>query len=81
MLLYEEKGFSALFTGDIGEMQEKKILNWLKVSDIDFYKAAHHGSKYSNTRSFLNAVSPRISVISCAKRTGMVIRAKKRLKI
>lgn len=68
VLLYEEKGFSALFTGDIGEMQEKKILNWLKVSDIDFYKAAHHGSKYSNTRSFLNAVSPRISVISCAKK-------------
>ena len=26
VLLYEEKGFSALFTGDIGEEQEKQIL-------------------------------------------------------
>ena len=28
VLLYEEKGFSALFTGDIGEEQEKQILKW-----------------------------------------------------
>lgn len=68
VLLYEEKGFSALFTGDIGEEQEKQILKWGGINDIDFYKAAHHGSKYSNTKSFLDAVSPRISVISCAEK-------------
>ena len=68
VLLYEEKGFSVLFTGDIGEEQEKQILKWGGINDIDFYKAAHHGSKYSNTKSFLDAVSPRISVISCAEK-------------
>ena len=68
VLLYEEKEFSALFTGDIGEKQEKQILKWRGVNNIDFYKAAHHGSKYSNTKGFLDEVSPRISVISCAKK-------------
>ena len=48
--------------------QEKQILKWGGINDIDFYKAAHHGSKYSNTKSFLDAVSPRISVISCAEK-------------
>ena len=43
VLLYEEKGFSALFTGDIGEEQEKQILKWGGINDIDFYKAAHPG--------------------------------------
>lgn len=81
VLLYEEKGFSALFTGDIGEEQEKQILKWGGINDIDFYKAAHHGSKYSNTKSFLDAVSPRISVISCAERIDTDIRAGRRLKI
>ena len=68
VLLYEEDGFSALFTGDIGESQEKQILNRGEIHDVDFYKVAHHGSKYSNSKEWLETLSPRIAVISCAKK-------------
>jgi competence protein ComEC len=33
---------------------------------IDFYKAAHHGSRYSNSTEFLEALTPKIAVISCS---------------
>lgn len=65
VLRYEEAGFSALFTGDIGVREEKRILGLQKVEPVTFYKAAHHGSKYSNSDDFLNYLRPDISVISC----------------
>ena len=44
--------FAGVFTGDIGAAQEEEILTWLQktkngagVQKIDFYKAAHHGSR------------------------------------
>jgi competence protein ComEC len=52
-----------LFTGDIEEEMEEKILN----SDIniksDIIKVAHHGSDTSNTEKFLDLVSPELAVI------------------
>lgn len=33
---------------------------------VDFYKAAHHGSRYSNSEEFLQLLAPRISVVSCS---------------
>jgi competence protein ComEC len=33
---------------------------------IDFYKAAHHGSRYSNSSEFLEALTPKIAAISCS---------------
>jgi competence protein ComEC len=33
---------------------------------IDFYKAAHHGSRYSNSSEFLEALMPKIAAISCS---------------
>lgn len=35
---------------------------------IDFYKAAHHGSNYSNCKEFLQALQPTVSVVSCSKK-------------
>lgn len=35
-----------------------------KLSNVDLFKVAHHGSKYSNSREFLSLVSPHISVVS-----------------
>lgn len=59
--------FSALFTGDAESLVEKKLLKTYEKSkwlDVDFFKAAHHGSRTSNSAGFLKAMSPSVVVIS-----------------
>jgi len=56
-----------LFTGDMGEREEQLLLEKKKdqlLSEINVLKTAHHGSKYSSSESFLDAVSPVWAVIS-----------------
>jgi competence protein ComEC len=65
VLYYEENGFSGIFTGDIGAATEQKLIEHYRLQQISFYKAAHHGSKYSNTAEFLNRLSPEVAVVSC----------------
>lgn len=60
------RDFSVLFTGDIEESAENAILEKYKDTNIlksTILKVAHHGSKTSSTESFINAVSPQISLI------------------
>ena len=62
------KGFSMLFTGDIEEIAEKKILdtykNHLDMLKATVLKVAHHGSKSSSTEEFLKAVNSKVAMIS-----------------
>ncbi len=37
------------------------------MQKIDFYKAAHHGSRYSNSTGFLEALAPEIALVSCSR--------------
>lgn len=55
-----------LFTGDMGEKGELKLLERSRkeLSQINVLKTAHHGSKYSSSAPFLDAVSPRFAIIS-----------------
>lgn len=59
------KNFSILFTGDIEELAEEKILeevnNNLLKSDV--LKVAHHGSNTSSTQEFIEKVDPKIALI------------------
>lgn len=64
VFVLEYKNFQGLFTGDIGEETEEKLLGELK--DIDFLKVAHHGSRYSTCDKFLHVVKPELGVISCS---------------
>ncbi len=63
--------FSVLFTGDIEGKAEKKILETYKnekdklVSHV--LKVAHHGSKTSTIKEFLDAVNPKIALIGVGK--------------
>ncbi len=71
----EHQGFTGIFTGDMGEEQERKLLEQgifkrYGISKADFYKAAHHGSNGSNCQEFLTSLSPRITVISCGARNS-----------
>lgn len=67
VLYYETKNFSAIFTGDISAEEECYLLENKNLPEVSFYKAAHHGSKYSNTEEFLQKLSPGVSVISCGE--------------
>ena len=61
------KGFSMLFTGDIEEIAEKKILdtykNHLDMLKATVLKVAHHGSKSSSTEEFLKVVNSKVAII------------------
>lgn len=62
-----DSAFRALFTGDISSETERKLIKNGVLSDVDLYKAAHHGSKYSNSKELLEVIRPEYSVISCGK--------------
>lgn len=66
VLLFSFHGKGVLMTGDIGAAQETELLKKLQEepTDIVALKAAHHGSKYSNTDAFLQAVSPEHIILS-----------------
>lgn len=61
------RNFSMLFTGDIEEIAERKIIDTYKdnydILKSDVLKIAHHGSKTSSISEFLNLVKPKIALI------------------
>lgn len=65
-----KKECSAFFGGDLGNQQEKQIAATENIHSIDILKVSHHGSKNSSDAEFLNRISPKIAVISCAKRNN-----------
>ncbi len=65
ILRMDYKNHSYLFTADTTGDIEKQLLD--KDIDVDVYKAAHHGSVYSNTYEFLERVTPKYAVIMLGK--------------
>lgn len=67
-LSYGENSF--LFTGDISSDIEKHLLRaYPDKLDADVLKVAHHGSKYSTNKEFIDAVNPRFSYIPVGRNT------------
>lgn len=63
---YEDDGFAGIFTGDIDVGTEERIAEaWEGEPQIDFYKAAHHGSNGSNSEAFLQKTEPAVITVSC----------------
>lgn len=59
--------FSGIFGGDISSEVEKKLVNeYGDELSVDFYKANHHGSRYSSSADWIEALSPRWVAVSCA---------------
>ena len=58
---------SILLTGDAGFESEEEMLASGADLDADVLKVGHHGSRYSTSDEFLEAVSPDYAVISCGK--------------
>lgn len=64
------KEFSILFTGDIEEKAERKIIELYQGTNIlksKVLKVAHHGSNTSTSEEFLNEVFPEIAIIGVGK--------------
>ena len=64
-LFYKNADF--LFTGDIEEATEKKLLVWQNILQSDILKVGHHGSETSTSIEFLDKVDPGIAVITVGK--------------
>jgi competence protein ComEC len=64
-LQYKNTAF--LFTGDAGIESETEMLDKGYDLKADLLKVGHHGSRYSTSEEFLNAVQPETAVISVAK--------------
>lgn len=63
---YEE--FKMLLTGDVTGEAERELLSGLKgKATLTVLKVAHHGSKYSTPREFLERTDPVLAVISAGK--------------
>lgn len=61
---------SILFTGDMGEPEERQVLNAGADLQSDILKVGHHGSKGSSSTGFLLAVDPKLAVISVGRRNS-----------
>lgn len=73
VLVFQWKEVCGLFTGDIGSSQEQELLSkgYLEPyigSGMDFYKAAHHGSNYSNSSGILKKLKPEHIIVSCGEK-------------
>ena len=75
-LVLNDKGsrFCVLFTGDVEADGESNAAAYLTEKNedvrIDVYKAAHHGSKYSNTWELVGLLKPALTVISCGDKNS-----------
>ena len=69
ILRVDMKHFRLLLTGDISSEQEA-LLSPDEIKDCSVLKCAHHGSRFASGEEFLRAVSPKVTVISCAARNS-----------
>lgn len=52
-------------TGDVASSNDVESTIGPEVGAVEVYKAHHHGSRYSNNDNWLNALQPKVCVISC----------------
>lgn len=60
-------GIKILMMGDASDNVEHDILNRYDLNNIDILKIGHHGSNTSSSRTFIDIVSPKYSIISVGK--------------
>ena len=58
---------SMLLTGDIGREVEQALIPTLDLLPIVVLKSPHHGSGTSSSREFIEAIKPKVVVISCGR--------------
>ena len=67
-VIYTElNNYKFLFMGDAGIEVEEDIIENYNLQDIDVLKVGHHGSKTSSSKSFIDEITPKYSIISVGK--------------
>ena len=66
VLLGEFDGHRILLAGDIEQEIDPELVR-RGLPQVDLLKVAHHGSRTSSTPAFLDAVRPRVAVVSAGK--------------
>lgn len=67
VLAVEFRGFSMLCTGDVEAEGENVLVRRLQGKNYTVLKVAHHGSKYSSSKAFLQVAQPKIAIISAGE--------------
>lgn len=65
--VFERDGRRALLTGDAGAPTEADLLVHGAVPSADLLKVGHHGSRTATTADFVDAVRPRVALVSCGR--------------
>ena len=67
VIYFNYNNYKFLFMGDAGIQKEKDILEKYNLKNLDLRKVGHHGSKTSSSKSFMDEISPKYSIISVGK--------------
>ena len=68
VMTVEVGGVNVLLTGDIGHPTEAAVLANIQLPHIDIYHVAHHGSRYSNSLDFMEALNISYAVVQVGRR-------------
>jgi beta-lactamase superfamily II metal-dependent hydrolase len=63
--LFTYGDYNYLFTGDLEEDGEEKLVEMNTLPAVDLYKAGHHGSKTSSSAALLSVIQPDIVCVCC----------------
>jgi competence protein ComEC len=67
VVLVQYRTLRALFMGDAGFQSEQRLLSQGVDLRADILKVGHHGSAYSSSAAFIEAVHPRIAIVSVGR--------------
>jgi competence protein ComEC len=67
VVLVQYRNLRALFMGDAGFQSEERLLAQGVDLHADILKVGHHGSAYSSSAAFIDAVRPRLAIISVGR--------------
>jgi len=67
-VIYTElNNYKFLFMGDAGVEVEEDLIEKYNLKNIDVLKVGHHGSRTSSSKSFIDTIEPKYSIISVGK--------------
>ena len=68
-LMFNQGDTHFLFTGDLEEDGESRLVDNNDLPEVELFKAGHHGSKTSSTDKLLQVIRPKIVCVCCCAGT------------